>query len=125
MIDGALCAYLSAYPGLVALVGDRVYADAAQQGTPKPYCVIVGVSDIQDRTLTGHSGAHEIRRQISCYAARGHDARMVEAQVVAALKTWRGSGVAGVFIEDRYTVPTEDENLFHRAVDTLILYSEE
>lgn len=122
MIDGTLNAYLTNHAGLAALISGRVYTDVAEQDTPKPYCVILSLGEVEDRTLTGHSGAFEIRRQVSCFAVTGVAARAVEAQVVAALKAWSAEGVAGVFIEDRYSAPTEQEDLFHRAVDVLIKY---
>lgn len=121
-LDQILNAYLTAQ---VTLAGGRVYTDNAKQGCSRPYVVIVGVSDVEDFTLSGHNGLWESHRQISCFADSGAAARAVEQQVVVALKAWSAEGIHSVRIEDRYTVSDEISTLFHRAVDVEILHEGE
>ena len=126
-MNGTLNAYLSSYVGLTALVGDRIYTGQAPQGTVKPYVVHFTISDIPDYTLTGRTKARQVSMQISCFASSLSSAEAVETQVVDALDSWPDANrqIRLAKIESRYDLTEQDTDLFHRAIDTTILYEEE
>ena len=121
-LEGILNAYLSAYPGLVALVGDRVYSVEAQEDVAAPYCVHFPTSDIPDHHLAGPSGLREVYEQVSCFAETGAAAGAIAAQVDAAIKAWAASetSVGPVRRINRFLLKEPDVGLIHVVLEYVI-----
>jgi len=79
---------LSTYPGLVALIGDRIYPVEAPQGEKRQYCVYEQVSGGRRYSHSGYSNLQRPRMQVSCYAETYEAAKDIAAQVTAALESW-------------------------------------
>ena len=84
-IQSAVAATLSAYSGLSALVGTRIYPVVAASLLPYPYCVYVVVHSSPQNSLSGWSGGDNVRLQVSTWAKSYATAYAVSDQVRAAM----------------------------------------
>ena len=79
---------LSTYPGLVVLIGDRIWPVEAEQGEKRPHCVYEQVSGGRRYSHNGYSNLQRPRMQVNCYAGTYEIAKDIAAQVTEALESW-------------------------------------
>jgi len=85
----AVYSVLSAYAGLIALVGDRIYADEAEEGAELPFVVFREISVMADGITHGEydtdSRLDGVVVQVDAIAADAHTAALVLKQAEDAL----------------------------------------
>ena len=95
--ESILYALLNASPGLVGLVGTRIYLDTRPEEDPLPAVVYELVHEKQDDARTGEREAVTARMQVNCLAAMAEDAVDVREQVRLAAHN-RSGVIAGVTV---------------------------
>ncbi len=121
-LEGTLNAYLSAHPGLAALVGERTYSVEAPEDVSSPYVVHFPVSDLPDYHLGGRSGLREVNEQVSVFASDGESAAAIADQLEAAMDAWvrSATGVGPVRQVSRYNLKEPDVGLYHIVLEFVI-----
>ena len=128
MIETEIYSYLSAYAGLIALIGDRIYPLKAVQEVTCPYVVFFKVSNIRQHSHDGFSTLQKSRYQCSCYATRYFTsgstigAKNVAEKVIEALEAWSSSTIKAVIPEDDKDLLDPATGLYHVPVDVMIWY---
>lgn len=113
MIDFALSAYLTSYPGLASLVGDRIYPLVLPQSPILPAITINRVSTTVERDLFG-AVRTRVRMQLTCFARStatnsGYSlAKLVARQVREALQDYTGE-MGDVTILEAHVLGEMDE----------------
>ena len=79
---------LLTYPGLVGLIGDRVWPVEAPQGTKDAHCIYEQVSGGRRYSHSGYSNLQRPRLQVSCYADTYEMAKNIADHVTTALESW-------------------------------------
>jgi len=79
---------LSTYPGLTALVSDRIWPNEAEQGVKNPYCVYSQVSGGRRYSHSGYSNLQRPRMQVNCYADTYEMAKDIATLVTEAIESW-------------------------------------
>ncbi len=118
---------LQATAGVVALVGTRIYPQAAPQGTTADYVTyeLVSGNPIQDHG--GSGGLHRARISFLCHAATYANAKALAEAILAALDGRRGTiqgvAVGAILSEMEADAGFDDETRMHVvAVDFRALY---
>ena len=75
---------LTTYPGLTALISDRIWPVEAEQGVKEPYCVYEQVSGGRRYSHGGYSNLQRPRMQVSCYADTYEMAKDIAISYVSA-----------------------------------------
>lgn len=103
---------LVADSSIVTLVGQKLFPNAAPQGTAAPFVVLQVVSDVPENTLENTDSLSNSRVQIDCYAERYLDAQAVAAAVDAVMKALSSPDLSAwrEVSRDLY----EDETQLHR-----------
>lgn len=83
-----LYAYLSAYPGLVALVGTAVYPNRVAQDTPTPYVAMEENDRRKIYVHGGYCGSSIFFYQLSAYAGTKDQAELIAQQIASAMAAW-------------------------------------
>lgn len=104
---------LLADPDVVALVGDRVHAVKAPDGTAQPYVVVAVISDVPESTLretVGQAALSNARVQVTAWAKRYEVASEVDeatSAVVQAMRrpapglsAWKASGPVDLYDDE-------------------------
>jgi hypothetical protein len=122
-IEEALRDYLKKYPGLAALVGDRVYRDHLPEQSVYPAVSFFAVSSPRH---------HQVdiawpRYQFDCWGKSPGETAAVAEQIRHALQRYKGvmEGVPviqGVFENEIDLGRDPDEPVYHRTVDIKIIY---
>jgi len=118
------CNRLSTYPGLVALVGDRIWPVETPQGEKRPHCVYEQVSGGRRYSHSGYSNLQRPRMQVTCYADTYEAAKDIAAQVTEALESWSAVNVNGVFQQNEIDMIDPATELKVVVVDFFIWYKE-
>lgn len=92
----AVRALLAADAAVIALVGTKLFANLAPQGTVAPYVVLRVISDVPENTLNGTSTGRlsAIRLQIDSYAKTYLAAAAVAETVDAVVSALAGADLA-------------------------------
>jgi hypothetical protein len=87
-------AILTAAAPVIAIVGSRVYYSVAPQGSPLPYCVLIGTAERDETLLAGAAQYPEGLISVACYADDFPTVEALGNAVIAAAQeavgTWRG-----------------------------------
>lgn len=122
--EAAFVALAAASPGLVALVGDRVWPIARPQATPNPCLVYQTVSNPSEYTHDGRSLLVNPRIQVDCWADDYDTAVAVRDALVAATDGWAGIAagvrVDVVFVDGDRDDSDPDRDIYRRIVDLRI-----
>ena len=115
---------LLTYPGLTALIGDRVYAVTADDEATAPYCVYEQVSGGKRYTHGGYAGLQRPRMQVTCYASTYEVAKDISVQVTAAMESWPAASVlvGSAFQQNEIDLYDNDTGLYIVPVDFFITY---
>ncbi len=108
-IDSAVFQTLGQYAGLSALVGARIYPDAAPQTVAKPYVVYQEIAGVPTMDLSGDAvsgGLDNTLMQVSAWATTQDQARAVGRQVRAAMAAATAFRVGRV---EQRSLPREPE----------------
>ena len=97
-MEEAIRALLLADSGVSGLAGSRVNFGTHPQGEPFPAIVLNTVSDADDYTLQGPSGATQARIQADCYATTYGGAKLLSRAVRSLLSGYQGGSLQGVFL---------------------------
>jgi len=101
-IDALLVARLKTYPGLLALVNQRVYPLVLPQKPTLPAVVYQRISGPRDHTHNGPVGIAQPRYQVTAWAETPTAARAVATQIRLALDCWRPDAYGvGLILDDR------------------------
>jgi len=115
---------LTTYPGLTALISDRIWPVEAEQGVKEPYCVYEQVSGGRRYSHDGYSNLQRPRMQISCYADTYEMAKGIAAKVTEALETWSSVNLNGVFQQNELDLIDPETGFYVVSVDFFIWYRE-
>lgn len=99
-IEEELFTRLSTYPGLVPLVGTRVYPMQLPQTPTLPALTYWRVSGVRGHSHDGPSGLAEPRFQASVWAETYAGARAVATQVRLALDAWQPTGGVALLLNE-------------------------
>lgn len=126
---GALFAHLQARPGLVALVGDRVYPRKMPPDPVFPLVLYTRVSTPpRGLTHSGPVGLAEPRIQFDVWATDPLDADAVAEQLRLAVHGFRGSMddvvVGSAQVVNDFDADDPDTGLFRRVLDAQIQHEE-
>jgi len=129
--NDALFSYLSIYPGLTALVGDRIYPDILPQKAITPAIAMQLISRVRVHLFQQDSDLPRSRYQFSIYALSRAISKAVAKQLRLALQNYNGvmGGPGGVTVNaveldseiDDYEPNTE---LYSTKMDFLIWHEE-
>lgn len=127
-IELAFVTYLSAYAGLQALVGSRIYPQQLPEGVQLPAISYQRVSGPRIRSHSGPSELAHPRYQFNVWGDRYSDAKTVADQLRFALDGFRGTmgevSVQAAFVEDdRDDFDTVTQQ--HRVIVDAILWHQE
>jgi len=118
-VEQALYDRLTGYAGLIALVGDKIYAVTAPQGIIAPFVVFQKISPGRKYAMGGYVGIQETRFQISCFADNYETNKNIAGQVTAALESWTG---ATVYQEGESDIFEKETERYHIPLDYKIWY---
>lgn len=133
LIEDALFDYLRASPGVQAIVGSRLYPDAAPDTASLPYITFSLISSVHERHLGGNSGVAHPRVSIDCWGLTSDDVNNLVEKVRLALDGLRGN-MAGLSVDLAYLdgvaadfqEPTKSRNIaYYRKNMTFIIWHEE
>lgn len=125
-IEADLYSRLTGHAGLAALIGTRLYPDAAPQNASRPYVVYQRISTTRWQALSGVVVAASPRFQLTVYADSVSDLVSVAAQLRAAVLAMADSTVT-VYertLDNESTGYDDESHLFRRDLDVRILHSE-
>lgn len=129
IIEAALDIQLTTFPGLTALVGQKIYPMQADQSATLPYVTFRLIIGSPANVHGGKPTLTEDRWQFSAWGATYLDAKNVAAQVKAALQSFTGvmGGVGGVNVSGCLkTFETDmyegDPKIYHCPIDFLIFH---
>lgn len=125
MLEQAIYSYISTYPGLIALVGSRIYPLVMPQNPTYPTVVYSRVSRVYEKDLSG-TAWNQSRMQFSVYATKYSDAKAVAEQIRAAFRDYKGE-INGINImladvTNEIDLYEPDTALYHVLVDILIIH---
>lgn len=103
---------LSGWPGLAAVVGNRIYPDAIPENQALPAVVYVRASTAPTRTIGGLLVCEDIRFSLTAWAKSREAAAAVADQISAALEA------AGNPAADRSGGYDEQVGLFAASIET-------
>ncbi len=131
IIEDALYSYLSTYPGLTALISDRVYPLKRPQKIKSPALTYQKISCPRLHTFGNDPGMATPRFQFSCFAEDYNTVKNIAEQVRFALQDYSGTmgGVDGVIVgavnlEDEVDLYEEDAEIFRVDLDFIIWHKE-
>ena len=121
-LEEALSAYLLDYPGLIPLIGDKLYPDELPQGVNLPAVIYSKVSDVKEHTLVGQNQLEKPMIEFSAFAGSKKVARAVANQLKLALCDFQGvlSGIEIQYIR----LENELSNLERSSDGTHKIYTE-
>lgn len=90
-VRDSLFSVLVSDPALYALVGDKVYPDAAPQGMALPYVVFAKLSDPHQHHIAGATNLLQPMYQITGYATKRLAAERIGDAIVAVIDTRSGT----------------------------------
>lgn len=111
-IEEAFTAYLLNYPGLKALINNKIYPEEIPQGVTLPAVFWIKVSDVPEHTLTGQSEVEEPIYQFTAQANSKGTVKPVAEQIKKALSDYQGimSGITVQKIELQNKFSSMDKN---------------
>lgn len=129
LIEEALVAYLKADPGVVAIVGSRIYPRKMPQGGQLPALVYTRIVGLHERSLTGGSGLAQGSFQFDCNALDyGTSKRLTEElrlTLDCQLGVWSGVQVQSCMVTGNFDASYEDEvEVYRTIVEAEIWYEE-
>lgn len=83
--EADLIALLATAPEVIALGADKVYLNAADEGTATPYIVVTATHDF-DKTLEGSTDTDHISYTIAAWGASAVQAEAVADAIVAVIE---------------------------------------
>lgn len=89
-LEEVLTAYLLDYPGLAALIDDKLYPDELPQGIKLPAVIYSKISDVKDHTLVGQNRLERPMLQFTVFAGTKTAARDIANQLKVALCDFQG-----------------------------------
>jgi hypothetical protein len=126
-VEQMLVRELQATAAVTALVGARIYPQAAPQGTTADYVTyeLVGGTNVQD--MSGDGGLRRARVSFLCHAATYANAKAAAAAIQNALEGFRGTmqgvSVGALLLEMEADAGFDDELRMHVvAVDFRMFY---
>jgi len=125
MLEQAIYSYISTYPGLIALVGSRIYPLVMPQNPTYPAVVYSRVSRVYEKDLLG-TAWNQSRVQFSVYAKEYLEAKRVAEQLRAAFRDYKGEingiNVMLADVTNEIDLYEPDKALYHVLVDILIIH---
>jgi len=121
-LEEALTLYLLGYPGLAALIDDKLYPDELPQRIKLPAVIYSKISDVKDHTLAGQNRLERPMFQFTAFASTKTAARAIANQLKAALCDFQGmmSGLEVQYIK----LENEFSSLERTSDGTLKIYTE-
>lgn len=125
-MEEELVAYLLAWPGLTARVGDRVFFARLPQGEALPAVVIHRITSGRHYVMEGRNATAQPLLQHDCYGATYTEAKAVSREVIAAYDALPAGGLkAGFVTGERDSFDGEDPDRIHRtSVDVQVTHTE-
>jgi hypothetical protein len=124
-VEDALFTRLSTGPGLMALVGTRVYPVKAPQNVATPYVVYARVSGTRETAFNADPGMVRARYQFTPYSTDFDQMTAVRDEVRKLIERWRPGGVIDdVFIETDQDLWDDDAQLHFGPLDAFVLCRE-
>ncbi len=127
--EKVLFTLLSASAGVVALAGHRLYADAAPQGTIKPFIVLglLGDQPIHPIDATPGMDPWTARVQVNCFGGTSESAKGLAEAAITACEKENGiiGGVQVILIRVDTRVASHydmDVDTYQQAVDFFVHY---
>ena len=120
-IESDVFARLSTFPGLMALVGTRIYPDLLPQNPTLPAVTLFKVSNPREITHSGDSSLQHPRYQFSCWALTYGAVWTVAEQVRLALQGLTSAGV-GIY-DNGHDLYDEEMGYYHVAIDIIIWHN--
>ena len=129
-IDAVLLDRFSTFAGLVALVGDRIYANVAPQAVDLPFVTWRRVSAVRYPAMGSDSGIVSVRIQLDVIAKTYLSMRAVMDQLRAALQRWRDPDASPAVIDctlENELEEVEDlaDEVLHRGILDIMLHHRE
>ncbi len=126
-VEQMLVKQLEATSGVTALVGTRIYPQAAPQGTTADYVTYELVTGRPVQDHGGSGGLHRARVSFLCHAATYANAKAVATAIRAVLDGFRGTmqgvSVGACLLEMEADAGFDDETRMHVvAVDFRMFY---
>lgn len=126
-VEQMLVKELQATSGVTALVGTRIYPQAAPQGTTEDYVTYELVTGRPVQDHGGSGGLHRARVSFLCHAATYANAKAVATAIRAVLDGFRGTmqgvPVGMLLLEMEADAGFDDETRMHVvAVDFRMFY---
>jgi len=126
-VESVLFTRLSTFPGLTALVGQRIYPNQGPDKPTLPYVTYRRVSSERPSAMGVDVGIVRARFQFDAWADTFDGASAVREQIRAALQRWRSA--TGTVVQDTYFLTDmdlyeEDTRLHHLVADFEINYVE-
>lgn len=84
--EADLIALLASAPALIALGADKVFLNAADEGTVTPYVVVTATHDF-DKLLTGDTDIDHISYTIAAWGASSLQAEAIADAIIVAVET--------------------------------------
>lgn len=122
-IEEALVKRLLDYPGLKALINNKIYPEEIPQGTQLPAVFWIKVSDIKDHFLTGQSNLERPIYQFTTQANSKGAVKPVAEQIKAALCDYQGD-LHGVEVQ-KIELQNEFSSMEKSADGTIKVYYED
>lgn len=127
-IEPAFVSYLTAYPGMTALIGDRMYPTNIPEGATLPLVTYQRISTPRLRSHNGPSGLAHPRFQFNCWGRSYDEASRVAQQLVFGIEGFRGL-MAGVEVQAGFVEDERDDydtvtRQYRRMVDAILWHRE-
>lgn len=125
-IDELIFSRLTAWVGLNAIIGTRVYPNRGPQGVTVPYIVWATVTSREPTTFGTNQTPRPItaRFQFDIYATTYSQMKQIRLELKLALRGWITSDVAGTEIDNEIDDFDDDLDLHKGILDAFISYSE-
>ena len=124
----AVYARLLAFGGLTALVADRIYPQVMAQGVAYPAVSFLGVSELRERAFGATPGLVRARVQVDAWGSSNSSSAAVAAQILAALKDFKGTSngvvVQWIFHEGTTDLFEDDIPVFRVSQDFEVIHEE-
>lgn len=124
-IDTALWKRLKDHAGLKELVGSRIYSPPIPQNATYPLVTYQEIDRMPIHVFGSTAGVVEIRYQLDSWATTLAGAKLVAAQVEAALDNWHGTSdgidINISLLESGQSSPYQDVEGIHRYIQDFII----
>jgi hypothetical protein len=125
LIEETLFTRLSTFPGIIALVGTRIYPIFMPQGVIYPAITYQRIStEPRESCMVSDVGIVKPRFQITAWGETFATAKAIVDQVRQALQRWNTTGVQDTYIMGEYDLYDEISYKYGAAIDAQVVYEE-